>query len=528
MTHRAGTVVLLIVLSGLFTLVSSGCDWWPDEAPEPEAPDPLDSIDRLTSIRIDELLMTSRSGRTAAAIDAAAEAFELTSNPEIRASLRSQLEAMSRWVELPSRCTAALALAQNGAPEDLYRAFRFGCAPRPTVSDAEAREYDRAFAACVLTTVDKQPVDRQQSQHESSSATITLAFVHVFAEAACRVQIEQDATTVRIRAPQLELTPVARELLFGPAALTPGAVPMLENSTPDFVGEGISGVAIRDSNLVFSIAEDAAVTPSWDPGTGRLRLLIDRSEDPFLVVLDPGHGGEETGARYEELTEASLVLDLALRAERILRTLAPKITVVLTRRDDSPVPLEDRARLANRYDADAFVSIHLNALNEPVRTGGITTFVLDTSGSTQALRLAARENGTNVASVSRLQHLLATLHRQTQGAASANLADALQTSVLTHARRQLHAIPDRGVRQAAFYVLVGARMPAVLLEASFLTKPEEAAALRTETYRELLAMGIARGIAEFAEGVSRAAETEVGTEMGAAGSLGEPVQNATE
>mgnify|MGYP000535342611 CR=1 FL=1 len=172
----------------------------------------------------------------------------------------------------------------------------------------------------------------------------------------------------------------------------------------------------------------------------------------------------------------------------------------LTRQADVTLSLEERTAMANAVGADLFVSIHLNAADEPVEHGGVTTFVLDTTNQRQANRLAARENGTSTRDVTDLQRLLAGLHRQDQLAGSRQLAESIHRGTLAGGRRILPQLPDRGVRSAMFHVLVGARMPAVLLEASFLSKPEEAAALGTARYRQSLAEGIAAGIARYVLG----------------------------
>lgn len=217
-----------------------------------------------------------------------------------------------------------------------------------------------------------------------------------------------------------------------------------------------------------------------------------------LVVLDPGHGGDEHGARVDGVRESHLVLDIAARTAAALRQRLPDTRVLLTRTTDDEVSLEQRSALANALDADLFVSIHLNDSDVPVQTGGITTFVLDTADDAQARRLAARENATTTDRVSGLAALLAGLHRETQVAESRRLASFVHQSTLTGARSVLPRLPDRGVRSAMFYVLVGTRMPSILLEASFMTRPEELAALRTEPYRQVLAQGIAEGIVRYA------------------------------
>ena len=218
-----------------------------------------------------------------------------------------------------------------------------------------------------------------------------------------------------------------------------------------------------------------------------------------LVVLDPGHGGREPGAANDEygLVESQVALELAEQAASRIRAVMPRARVMLTRTADVDLSLEERCALANAMEADAFVSIHLNASSEPVRKGGVTTFLLDITNNRQALRLAARENGTRVAEVTGIQSLLAKYHRRTQAVGSKSLADAVQRHTLKRGRTVLPKLADRGVRSAMFYVLVGARMPAVLLEASFITHSPEARALTRPRYRKALADGIASGVVSY-------------------------------
>jgi N-acetylmuramoyl-L-alanine amidase len=241
--------------------------------------------------------------------------------------------------------------------------------------------------------------------------------------------------------------------------------------------------------------------------TDPYRIVIDVNDDDAprakkrgpVVVLDPGHGGDEPGAANDEydLVEAKVALEIAkLTAER-LRAIMPRARVLLTRDEDTGVSLEARCALANAMEADVFVSIHLNAGLEEVRKGGVTTFALDTTNNRQALRLAARENGTRVAEVTGIQTLLAKLHRRGQANESLRLASKIQRNTLKRGRAVLPQLADRGVRRAMFYVLVGARMPAVLVEASFLTYAPEARALTTRSYRRKLADGIAAGIVSY-------------------------------
>jgi len=240
--------------------------------------------------------------------------------------------------------------------------------------------------------------------------------------------------------------------------------------------------------------------------TDPYRIVVDvsaarasRKKRRPLVVFDPGHGGQEPGAANDRygLVESQVALELAELAAAKLRAIMPRSRVMLTRSSDVDLSLEERCALANAMEADVFVSIHLNASSEQVRKGGVTTFVLDTTNNRQALRLAARENGTRVAEVTGIQSLLAKHHRKTQAEGSLTLAGKIQRHTLKRGRTVLPKLADRGVRRAMFYVLVGARMPSVLLEVSFLTYEPDARALTKHRYRQALADGIASGVASY-------------------------------
>jgi N-acetylmuramoyl-L-alanine amidase len=220
-----------------------------------------------------------------------------------------------------------------------------------------------------------------------------------------------------------------------------------------------------------------------------------------LLVLDPGHGGDDHGARGETgLRESHLVLELAQRVKALLAQRLPGTRVLLTRDHDVFVSLEQRAAMANVVGADAFVSIHLNASPTEAERGGVGTFVLDTTADRAALSLAARENGTSEGEVTGLQRILASLYRADQTRGSRALAERLQGATLAAGRRAYPALHDRGTQSAMFYVLVGARMPAVLLEASFILRAPEAPRLADDAYKAALADGIANGIVRYARG----------------------------
>lgn len=262
---------------------------------------------------------------------------------------------------------------------------------------------------------------------------------------------------------------------------------------------------VRDADLLrfeLELTQDARYRMFTMHDPARLVLDLERPRAlqrgaQKLLVLDPGHGGEDLGSPGPHgLWEGKLTLELSRRVKAWLQQIAPEIRVRLTRDSDVYLTLEERAAMANSLGADLFVSVHLNAATTQVEKGGVAAFVLDINNDRNVLRLAARENGTRTTEVSPLQFLVGSIARTEQQRASVAAAELIQRGTLFSGRRLLPTLGDRGVKSAMFYVLVGAQMPAVLVEASFITQPDEAQALTQPAYRDSLAEGIARGIAK--------------------------------
>ncbi|MBI4800807.1 MAG: N-acetylmuramoyl-L-alanine amidase [Desulfarculus sp.] len=214
------------------------------------------------------------------------------------------------------------------------------------------------------------------------------------------------------------------------------------------------------------------------------------------VVIDPGHGGKDPGATWRGQSEKDIVLDIAKRVKEKLTRLTG-CEALLTRGKDVFVPLEDRTAFANTHDADLFVSIHINASSSP-NLSGIETYFLNLASDEQSMRVAARENATTQRSISDLQAILNDLMLNTKINESNHLARTLHKNLLGQVRRQYPA-QDLKVKQAPFYVLIGARMPAALIEVGFLTNPQEHQRLSSAPYRDQLAEGIAQGIAAYSK-----------------------------
>lgn len=216
------------------------------------------------------------------------------------------------------------------------------------------------------------------------------------------------------------------------------------------------------------------------------------------VVLDPGHGGLDRGARGPTgLAEKDVVLDIARRVAPVLA--AQGIEVMLTREDDHFVSLEERTARANAFGADLFVSIHCNASEGRVRRG-VESYVLDTSRDEVAARVAERENATTQPASAELASILGGLRMAEGAGRSRRLAELLLRASTTAVQSKYGDAIDGGVHAAGFYVLVGARMPAVLFEASYISNPTDEQRLAGGEYRQLLADAIANALRAFREG----------------------------
>jgi N-acetylmuramoyl-L-alanine amidase len=219
------------------------------------------------------------------------------------------------------------------------------------------------------------------------------------------------------------------------------------------------------------------------------------------VVIDPGHGGHDPGARSNGLTEADLVLDVAVRLEALLRE--EGVDVVLTRRTATFVPLEERTAIANRVKADLFLSIHANA-SPRTSTSGIETYFLNFATNQQAEALAARENATSAKTMNTLPTLLKAIALNNKLAESRELAGMVQSALERAMSTRQRPVKSLGVKQAPFVVLIGAQMPSILAEIGFITNRSEATLLKQPAGRESVAQGLFNAILKYQAGLKSA------------------------
>jgi N-acetylmuramoyl-L-alanine amidase len=213
------------------------------------------------------------------------------------------------------------------------------------------------------------------------------------------------------------------------------------------------------------------------------------------IVLDPGHGGKDPGAIAFGLKEKDIVLKVAKMLAPILEKRL-RCKVILTRTTDVFIPLEERTAIANTHDADLFVSLHINA-SPSEKAHGIETYYLNLTTNPEAMRVAARENATSTHQMSDLQNILSDIMKNSKINESARLAELVNNSIITGLKKNFSDIKSMGVKQAPFYVLIGAEMPAILVEMSFITNKDDVKHLQNNHFLENIASDISSGIQSY-------------------------------
>ncbi len=215
------------------------------------------------------------------------------------------------------------------------------------------------------------------------------------------------------------------------------------------------------------------------------------------IVLDPGHGGKDSGAvGASGLQEKNLTLDIAKRIKSLINRIAPKVKVLLTRSTDIYVGLEDRIKIANNANAQLFISIHINS-SETNQSSGFEVYSLDVANNRHAEKLAARENKSFLNEKNKVKFILADLRANSNRKESDVLAKEILTGVgLQMNKSRLSSNNNRGYNQALFHVLF-VKMPAVLTELFFISNPNEERHLQKSHFRQSCAKGVALGIIKY-------------------------------
>ncbi|MGB2676482.1 MAG: N-acetylmuramoyl-L-alanine amidase [Candidatus Acidiferrum sp.] len=228
------------------------------------------------------------------------------------------------------------------------------------------------------------------------------------------------------------------------------------------------------------------------------------------IVIDPGHGGHDTGTIGPTgLMEKDLCLDVALRLGKIIQQKLPGADILYTRSDDTFIPLEERTHIANEAKADLFISIHANS-SQDHGARGVETYYLNLRGSPEAMAVAARENAVSQESIHDLEDVVKQIARTEKIDESKELAADVQDSLSRRIQKTARPVRNRGVRKAPFVVLIGADMPSILTEISFLSNAADEQLLKKPEHRQRVAEGLFQGMAAYLESLNSMAGNSSG------------------
>ena len=292
----------------------------------------------------------------------------------------------------------------------------------------------------------------------------------------------------------------AREASTRPISATTPGVRDVYLGSASRRGRSGSGAGSGVANSAEFSAPAKAADKTADGQTSLVRALglkIGR------IVIDPGHGGHDSGTLgVDGIEEKDVVLDVALRLGKLLHERLGA-EIIYTRSDDTFIPLETRTAIANKAQADLFISVHANSsADETAR--GVETYYLNFTSDPTALDVAARENAVSGSSIHQLSDLVKKITLKDKISESREFASDVESSLYVGLRRGNDGLKDRGVKKAPFVVLIGANMPSILAEISFVTNPRDADQLRRPEYRERVAESLFNGVSKYESGLSGA------------------------
>ena len=254
------------------------------------------------------------------------------------------------------------------------------------------------------------------------------------------------------------------------------------------------------SRPVVSAAPMSPTLPSAN-SDGKFSLARQLGLGVSRIVIDAGHGGHDPGAQSNGVSEAELTLDVATRLSRLLQK-EPGVDVVMTRDTDVFIALEERTAIANRGGADLFLSIHANASRNP-RARGVETYFLNFASNPDAEAVAARENAASGRAMHSLPDIVRAIALNNKLDESRDFAETVQRSMVRRLSSRNKQLKDLGVKQAPFVVLIGAAMPSVLAEISFVTHKQEGQLLKSSTYRQQIAEALLDAVVRYQQSLKR-------------------------
>ena len=306
----------------------------------------------------------------------------------------------------------------------------------------------------------------------------------------------------------------------------PGKIEATRRPTSQPIAERAAGTSSRSGATKGSrskghmTGESASSSRASSPGTpaepppptadGEATLMRALGLKIGRIVIDAGHGGHDSGTLGAGgIEEKDVVLDVALRLGKLLHDRLGA-EIVYTRADDTFIPLETRTAIANKAQADLFISVHANS-SEDASARGVEVYYLNFTSDPEAMEVASRENAVSTQSVHQLSDLVKKIALKDKIDESRELAEDVDQSLYGGLEKGNGGLKNRGVKKAPFVVLIGANMPSILAEISFVTNPTDADELRRPEYRERVAESLYAGVARYAKainGVKRPAPTE--------------------
>ena len=413
------------------------------------------------------------------------------------------------FVDLPrTRTVSALKAAVLPFADDVVRRVRVG--EQPGEATRVVLDLDRSGRHSIYTLYNPYRIVVDVERPRADTVRTPIATTRP----AVRPALAPVTPAVAPAAVSASSTPApsaaARADIAVPALAVPAVDPLPPSTEPE--SRPASARAARSAAAAAGIAAVPATQPPLDtpppvPAALNARGGFSLSRQLGLgiarVVIDAGHGGHDPGARVKGLSEAELTLDIALRLEKLLLR-QPGVEVVQTRRTNAYVALEERTEIANRSEADLFLSIHANASTDR-RARGVETYFLSFAPDAEAEAIAARENAGSTRQMRQLPELLRAIAFNNKLDESRDLARMVQQALYTQARKSDKKARNLGVKQAPFTVLVGAAMPSVLTEISFLTNQQDAGLLATEKYRQQIAEALLAGITRYQQSLKKGA-----------------------
>jgi len=300
--------------------------------------------------------------------------------------------------------------------------------------------------------------------------------------------------------------PLVASLPAPPPPTESDPAPLAETTPPIATPAKTNSKASRadaKSTLASRPSANVVVAPPAVNSNGKFSLSRQLGLGVSRVVIDAGHGGHDPGAQGSGINESELTLDIAQRVQKLLEK-QPDVDVVMTRDSDVFIPLQERTAIANRDGADLFLSIHANASRSPAARG-IETYFLNFATNPEAEAVAARENAGSGQAMHNLPDIVKAIALNNKINESRDFAETVQKSMIKRLRTRNKALRDLGVKQAPFVVLIGAGMPSVLAEMSFLTNRQEGALLKTGAYRQQIAQALVDAIVSYQQALRKQA-----------------------